>query len=220
MSLLIETRDAPGVNDGALGREDNAKRRQIIDGARDVFLADGFDAASMNEIARRAGVSKGTLYVYFDSKASLFEALIRQEKSEQAEQTCQADHADHDVERVLRGVGERLLERMCRPASIAHLRIVAAVAQKFPSIGRAFYEAGPQLGRTRLSAYLRAQVDAGILAIDDTDLAAIVFSDLCKSCHLLPVLLGVAQAPDNDVIRVHVAAVTAIFLRAYPLTAR
>ena len=54
---------------------DSAKRRQIIEGAREVFLAQGFDAASMGEIARKAGVSKGTLYVYFDSKERLFEAI-------------------------------------------------------------------------------------------------------------------------------------------------
>src|SRR5207302_6291968 len=50
------------------GTTDSAKRRQIVEGARRVFLAQGFDAASMGEIARSAGVSKGTLYVYFTSK--------------------------------------------------------------------------------------------------------------------------------------------------------
>ena len=87
------------------GREDSAKRRQILDGARAVFLADGFDAASMNEIARAAGVSKGTLYVYFDSKDELFAALIREEKREQAEQICRFDNDDPDVEAVLRIFG-------------------------------------------------------------------------------------------------------------------
>ena len=56
-----------------------AKRRQIIDGARRVFLAQGFDAASMGEIAREAGVSKGTLYVYFKSKEELFEAIVEEQ---------------------------------------------------------------------------------------------------------------------------------------------
>jgi AcrR family transcriptional regulator len=55
--------------------QDNAKRLQIMDGAREVFLAQGFDAASMGAIARKAGVSKGTLYVYFDGKEQLFEAI-------------------------------------------------------------------------------------------------------------------------------------------------
>ncbi|MBV8107083.1 MAG: helix-turn-helix transcriptional regulator, partial [Hyphomicrobiales bacterium] len=54
-----------------------AKRRQIMDGARTVFLSAGFDGASMNDIARAAGVSKGTLYAYFTSKEELFEAIIR-----------------------------------------------------------------------------------------------------------------------------------------------
>jgi AcrR family transcriptional regulator len=47
---------------------DSAKRRQIIEGARSVFLTQGFDAASMNDIARKACVSKGTLYFYFKNK--------------------------------------------------------------------------------------------------------------------------------------------------------
>src|ERR1700745_958018 len=59
--------------------EDNAKRRQIVDGARQIFLARGFDAASMMEIAKAAGVSKGTLYVYFENKEDLFQAIVHQE---------------------------------------------------------------------------------------------------------------------------------------------
>ena len=54
----------------------SAKRRQIMEGARTVFLASGFDGASMNDIARAPGVSKGTLYAYFESKYELFEAII------------------------------------------------------------------------------------------------------------------------------------------------
>ena len=77
--------------------EERAKRRQIIEGARAVFLASGFDAASMGEIARQAGVSKGTLYVYFDSKERLFEAIVEDERRGQAEQVFSLDSADHDV---------------------------------------------------------------------------------------------------------------------------
>ena len=67
------------------GAAESSKRRQILDGARRVFLAEGFDGASMGEIARAAGVSKGTLYVYFDSKEKLFEALTIEEKKSLAE---------------------------------------------------------------------------------------------------------------------------------------
>ena len=59
--------------------EDSSKRRQILDGARKLFLDLGFDGASMGEIARAAGVSKGTLYVYFADKNRLFEAIVEEE---------------------------------------------------------------------------------------------------------------------------------------------
>ncbi len=55
--------------------QDPAKRSQILEGAQSVFLRMGFDAASMNDITREAGVSKGTIYVYFNSKEDLFVAL-------------------------------------------------------------------------------------------------------------------------------------------------
>ena len=68
----VEMAEAPVLTRQGDRREgadqDTAKRRQIIEGARQVFMAQGFDAASMNEIARVAGVSKGTLYVYFQNK--------------------------------------------------------------------------------------------------------------------------------------------------------
>src|ERR1022692_2623429 len=89
----------------ASGTEDNAKRRQILEGARAVFMAQGFDAASMGEIARVAGVSKGTLYVYFKSKEELFEAIVGQECLANAEQIFDLDAGDHDVEGVLTRMG-------------------------------------------------------------------------------------------------------------------
>src|SRR3954470_3627283 len=80
---------------------DSAKRRQIIEGARQVFLAEGFDGASMGEIAKAAGVSKGTLYVYFSSKEALFAALTIEKKKDLAEVLFQIDVGDPDVRAVL-----------------------------------------------------------------------------------------------------------------------
>src|SRR3982074_3758622 len=87
------------------GPEDSAKRRQILDGARTVFLAQGFDAASMGEIARAAGVSKGTLYVYFENKEELFEAIVGGECRAQAEHIFDFDPDNHDVGAVLTRLG-------------------------------------------------------------------------------------------------------------------
>src|SRR2546429_4689944 len=86
------------------GEEDFSKRRQILDGARKVFMDLGFDAASMNEIARSAGVSKGTLYVYFADKNRLFEAIIEDETLEQAKLSFNFD-SSRDPETTLAEFG-------------------------------------------------------------------------------------------------------------------
>src|ERR1700689_406883 len=102
MNAQAQARIAPQA---AQMGEDGAKRRQIVEGARAVFLAQGFDAASMNDIARAAGVSKGTLYVYFSDKEHLFGAIVEQECGEQAEGIFDLDPNDHDVEAVLTRLG-------------------------------------------------------------------------------------------------------------------
>src|SRR6195952_4782416 len=84
--------------------EESAKRRQILDGARRVFMDLGFDGASMGEIARAAGVSKGTLYVYFTDKAKLFEAMVEQECALQKMSAFKLDPENPDVADALTGI--------------------------------------------------------------------------------------------------------------------
>src|SRR5499433_809274 len=96
----LESPFAPEASEGP-------KRRQIVTGARRVFLAQGFDAASMGAIAREAGVSKGTLYVYFKSKEELFETIVEEEKRHQADQIFAIDD-QAAVETELRRLGVEL----------------------------------------------------------------------------------------------------------------
>ena len=191
------------------------KRRQILDGARRVFLDSGFDAASMNEIARIAGVSKGTLYVYFASKEVLFEELIRHDKREQVEQVCWLDEEADDLRVALSDLGCRLLRHMLEPDRIAQLRTVIAVSARFPQIGLAFYEAGAEYGRQKLADFLRAHGGAHGLRIHDCERAAAHFGDLCKSHVLLRAILNVGEAPDDAALEAHVSAGVDAFLRAY-----
>ena len=51
-------------------------RRRILEAARDVFFRDGFMPANLDEVAEKAGVAKGTLYRYFESKAELYVAVL------------------------------------------------------------------------------------------------------------------------------------------------
>src|SRR5436190_11386010 len=94
--------------------EDSSKRRQILDGARKVFMDLGFDGASMGEIARAAGVSKGTLYVYFADKNRLFEAIVEQETLEQGRLAFNFDPA-RDVTTTLTEFAQAYIQMLCRP---------------------------------------------------------------------------------------------------------
>src|SRR3984885_3344221 len=154
----------------APAEDDSAKRRQIVDGARDVFLAQGFDAASMNDIARAAGVSKGTLYVYFKHKEELFEAIVERECDAQAEGIFDFNPEDRDVEAVLTRLGIAYVKFLCRPEKASAIRTVIAIADRMPEVGRKFYETGPARGIARLAEYLAAQVEAGVLDVEDCEI--------------------------------------------------
>ena len=209
MSAVIE-RVAPG---GA--EEDSGKRRQIVEGARQVFMAQGFDAASMGEIARVAGVSKGTLYVYFKSKEELFEAIVQQECRANAEQIFDLDPGDHDVEGVLTRLGIGYVQFLCRPGRASPLRTVIAIAERMPEIGRRFYESGPAFGLAQLEGYLRAQVAAGVLAVEDCEVAAAQFMDACLATVFKPVLFNFGAAPTPERIEHVVKIAVRTFLAAY-----
>ncbi|NNM71463.1 TetR/AcrR family transcriptional regulator [Enterovirga aerilata] len=194
---------------------DSAKRRQILEGARRIFLSAGFDGASMGEIAKAARVSKGTLYVYFDSKEALFEALTLEEKAGLAEALFRLDESDPDVRSAMRRLGISFLEAMLRPDHISSIRMVIGATDKFPRFGRAFYEAGPQTGARRLQAYLDAQVAAGRLRIDDTRTAAEQFLSLCSTNLFRRAIFGVGPKPEADDIAREIEAALTVFFAAY-----
>ena len=213
---MVEPDDQPNAEAGELpSSEDTAKRRQVLEGARQAFLAMGFDGASMNDVARLAGVSKGTLYVYFPSKSALFEALIRTERRQQAEQLFSLEDDDRPVADVLHDLGVNFMQMMTTPSSIAHLRTVIGVAGKFPDIGRAFFEAGPQYGWGRLSQWLDRRVAEGRLSIPDTQLAAQQFFDLCQVGHLKPLLFATREQSSQADIKTGVAQAVRLFMAGY-----
>jgi AcrR family transcriptional regulator len=201
-------------HESARKHDGGAKRRQIMDGARTVFLSAGFDGASMNDIAREAGVSKGTLYAYFTSKDELFEAIIRGEYAQAAERLC-VFRREGDARAMLTDFGVRLMLRMTEPGTLALARVVIAAVEKFPNVGRAFYESGPLFGTTRLAGELSALEAAGALKIPDSERAAWQFVDLCQSYVYKRLLFGVVESVSREEIERAVEAGVEVFLKAY-----
>jgi len=194
--------------------EDSSKRRQILDGARKVFMDLGFDGASMGEIARAAQVSKGTLYVYFADKCALFEAILEQEALQHGQVVFNFDPA-RDAETTLKDFGRAYIHLLCRPGGGSAIRTVMAIAERMPDVGRRYYARVLDKTINRLSEYLKIHVASGDLEIGDCDLAASQFMELCKASLFLPFVFQAAPAPSEQRMTEVVDSATRMFLAAY-----
>jgi AcrR family transcriptional regulator len=212
--MAIQEQQTPGLSDP---RTDSAKRRQIMQGAGEVFLAQGFDAASMGAIARQAGVSKGTLYVYFKSKEELFESIVEEQCAQQAEGIFALDR-EQDIEAALKRMGHAFVRFVCRPGGVSPMRTVIAIADRMPELGASFYQTGPARGIASLRAYLEAQVAAGVLKPHDCEVAAAQFIDSCASMTYKPLLFNAAGPPDDGHISRVVNMAVGTYLAAYRKT--
>jgi AcrR family transcriptional regulator len=195
--------------------QDPRKRQQILDGARRLFLAEGFDAVSMADIAREAGVSKGTLYVYFESKEELFAELVRIEKDKHFSPIFALDPNDHDVEAVLRRLGHGFCHFITLPHVVMGKRTVIAIGTRMPELTENFFREGPARCRGKLREYLDAQVAAGVLAIPDTSLAAAQFLDLTQSTYGFRMLFGIGHAPSPEEAEKIIDSAVRMFMAAY-----
>ncbi|MEP7454375.1 TetR/AcrR family transcriptional regulator [Phyllobacterium sp. SB3] len=196
--------------------QDPAKRQQILEGADRVFSTMGFDAASMNDITREAGVSKGTIYVYFDSKEELFMELCIVYREKLFNGIYSALEGDHDLREALIAFGKALSIKVTSDVVIRAQRVVIGVAERMPSMSRNFYEQGPKKGQAMLRVFLEKHVAAGNLEIEDTELATYQLSDLMMTGIFKRRLFGcMDEAPTDEQISKTVTAGVDVFLRAY-----
>jgi AcrR family transcriptional regulator len=198
--------------------EDSAKRRQILAGAGKVFMDLGFDGASMGEIARAAGVSKGTLYVYFADKNRLFEAIVEQEMLDQKKVNFNFD-PERDVATTLREFGQAYIQLLCRPGGGSAIRTVMSIAERMPDVGRRYYEHVLENTINRIAAYLEARVKRGDVAIPDGQLAASQFMMMCQASLFLPFIFQAAPPPSTARIAQVVESATQMFLAGYRVKA-
>lgn len=171
------------------------KIAQVLKGAREIFLRDGFEGASVDAIAREAGVSKATLYSYFSDKRMLFMEVGRAECTGQSHMLLEGIDMQAPVREVLSEIGRRLLGFMCSDIGQRIFRMCVAESERFPELGRRFYEGGPMVVRAQLVEYIEFAIWRGDLAVEDTGLAAEQFFELCK-VELFPrMMFGVSGAP-------------------------
>lgn len=196
------------------------KQRAIVAAAWDLFLARGVDAVPVEAIARRAGVSKVTLYRHFPDKDALLDAAVTAEmerigaaQGAPSHPAAGADAAAADVGERLRRFGSGIMHFLAEPNAVAFYATLAGELSRRPELARRFWDAGPGRTRSGLIALLADAHGRGEIHIDDVELAADQLFGLWQGFTNLQYSLG---RPDTVGIRRRVDAGVALFLAGHP----
>jgi TetR/AcrR family transcriptional regulator, mexJK operon transcriptional repressor len=200
----------------AISSEVPAKRRQILTGARQVFAEHGYERASVDLIASRAGVSKATVYNHYEDKKALFVACVLEETDEmRAELQARLAEPAGSLEEVLQLIGEKVMKVFLSPSVVCLHRHTMAEVARLPDLGRAIFERGPRVTHDAIASYLTRCDREGALRIDDARAAAVQFLALCQGDLVSRSRLGVLDPPVEDAVRDTVRRAVQTFVRAY-----
>lgn len=191
------------------------KYEQVLGGARSVFMADGFEGASVDEIARVSEVSKATLYSYFPDKRLLFMEVANVECQRQS---CEAmDRIDMAAppRDVLTQTGLHFLRFITSTFGQQVFRLCVAESDRFPELGQRFYNSGPMVMRAKMEQYFEKACARGELRIDDMTLAADQFGELCKADVWPRLIFGVSRSVTDAELQRVVGGAVDTFLSRY-----
>jgi AcrR family transcriptional regulator len=193
--------------------EAEARRQLLLDAAEAVFVEMGYSAASMDDIARQAGMSKKTLYRLFKDKEALFAAVVDARRAVLAAMIAEVDTAESQAaDKVLRSWLGKVAGFALAPRQVALHRLVIGEAQRTPELARAFYHAGSNKICQGLTDWLAQQSAKGNLRIADPASAAnMLFSMVCSEPQARVLMHGAAP-PDRHVIEERVAGAVDLFL--------
>jgi TetR/AcrR family transcriptional repressor of mexJK operon len=154
---------------GELGPRARAKRDQILDGARRVFLRDGFAATSTDAIAAEAGVSKRTLYAYYPSKEDLFvdvlSKLTLENPPTRALESMEGMSPKNrkELRRDLLKLAQKIVTTMMQPDYLALLRTTIADTHRFPQLGGLFRATVPERAMSTVAVFIERVRERGIV---------------------------------------------------------
>ena len=216
----IATRQAQGVECAPPARRgrpcqiaEPERRQLLLDAAEAIFVELGYSATSMDDIARRAGMSKKTLYRLFETKESLFAAVIAARRASLNPAIDQGDCPDVATAReILRRYLLRIAGFVLAPRQAALYRLVIAESQRAPEIAHAFHREGPVKARAPLIDWLAVQKERGILRVADPASAASMLFSMVISEPQMRLLIGEIRAHDHATIEERVDRAVDLFL--------
>lgn len=190
---------------------------QVLEGARRIFLRDGYAGASVDDIAREAAVSKATLYNYFPDKKLMFDAVFRDEIERQRVDGGELVAMDLPIDQVLRFTGHLIANNAVSEFGARTLRLAIAEAERFPALAAEYYAIGPAALHSALEAQMARWQEQGLIRRDiaDLNLAANSFVNLSAVRLRERVLLQGRDAVDDEMIRTTVDHAVGMFLSHY-----
>lgn len=198
-----------------LAPQSRKKHRAILAAATEAFLEAGYGAATMDDIAARAKVSKQTIYHHFGSKEILFAAIVEERSEGFLAPIAHVELEPGNLAEALRALGIEFLERVLSPDSLALHRLILAESARFPELGRLSYESGPSRIVARLAQYLGAHHGHGGLSIPEPELSAEQFYGMLLGFLQLSAIL--CNDPETSAARIdpHVDFAVAVFLEGH-----
>lgn len=201
--------------DGTGSVKRGRKFDQVLQGARDIFMSDGFEGASVDDIARAAGVSKATLYSYFPDKRLLFMEVAKTECVRQADMAMETIDMSMPAQTVLTEAAWQMVNFFTSDFGQRVFRLCVAESDRFPELGREFYASGPGLVREKLIHFMKVGISRGELAIDDLPLAADQFGELCKADLFPRLVFSMDKSFDDTQKKRIVEGAVSTFLARY-----
>jgi AcrR family transcriptional regulator len=197
----------------APGQIDRVKNEAILQAAGDVLAERGL-AAPMSMIARRARVSKQTIYNHYGAKTDLIRALASRRVS-LLSAPLETPITEGDALQKLTQFARTMLGMVTAPATYALMRLTVQSSNELPELAREVYEAGPQASRQRLSTFLAGENAAGRLAIPDSMEAAEMFIGMVSGQRQTRALLGLPPEAVGDELDRLARETSARFIRAF-----
>ncbi|WP_454761967.1 TetR/AcrR family transcriptional regulator C-terminal domain-containing protein [Caulobacter segnis] len=195
------------------GQIDVAKTEAILDAAVEVIGERGL-SAPMEEIARRAGVSKQTVYNHYGSKAELMRALMNR-RVEAITASLREPGAIENPTEALEAYARSVLETVITSKSYSMMRVIMLGSGEMPDVAKEVFEAGPLSARRQLAEFLKTETELGRMKVENFDQAAEFFSGMVMGHSQLRSLLRLPsdKTPDEYGRLAREAAVR--FMRAY-----
>ncbi|RJF92466.1 TetR/AcrR family transcriptional regulator [Noviherbaspirillum saxi] len=191
------------------------KRQEILKAATEVFQEAGFERTSMEDIRKRAGFCKATLYSYFPSKEELFMEIVIDASEAHFQATLDAlDPSYDDIKQALVGFGTRLLSLLYLTPVQAVRRLVVSEAGR-SELGKKCYEVGPVRSVAAVADYLGKAMEKGKLRQANPQVAAVHLKGLLEAEWIDPFMFQVLEVPSSDELTASVERAVTVFMAAY-----